>query len=147
MKLSLVWVRGSRTPWADDAANEYVPRIQRYFPFAEEALKASTPAVEGGKLLGLMRPRGRLIAFDERGEDLDSLRFSAVLTRQADDGIPQLVFAIGGAHGFDPKVRETAFRVLRLSPLVLNHAVARVVALEQIYRACTIRAGEPYHHA
>ncbi len=147
MKISLVWVRGTRTTWADAAAADYAPRIQRYFPFTEEALKASTAALEADKLLGLVPTRGRLIVFDERGEDLDSLRFAALLTRHADDGVTQLLFGIGGAHGFDARVRTAASRVVRLSPMVLNHAVARVVALEQIYRACTIRAGEPYHHA
>ena len=55
-------------------------------------------------------------------------------------------FALGGAYGHAPIVREKARTVLSLSSMVLNHAVARVVLVEQIYRACTIRAGEPYHH-
>lgn len=147
MKISLVWVRGTRTAWADAAAADYVPRIRRYFPFTEEALKASTAPLEADKLLALVTGRGRLVVFDERGEDLDSLRFAALLTRHADDGVAQLLFGIGGAYGFDTRVRSAASRVVRLSPMVLNHAVARVVALEQIYRACTIRAGEAYHHA
>jgi 23S rRNA (pseudouridine1915-N3)-methyltransferase len=53
---------------------------------------------------------------------------------------------IGGPYGLDPTVREHAWRTLRLSDLVLNHAVARVVLIEQLYRAVQIRVGSPYHH-
>jgi 23S rRNA (pseudouridine1915-N3)-methyltransferase len=147
VKLSLVTVRAGRTAWADAAAADYAARIGRYFPFAEQVLKPATPAREAERLLALVPARGRLVAFDERGDDVDSIAFAALLTRAADDGQTALVFAIGGAFGFDPEVRARASRVVRLSAMVLNHAVARVVALEQVYRACTIRAGEPYHHA
>lgn len=147
MKLSLVWVRGSRVPWADAAAGEYATRITRYFPYADEPIRATTADQEADRLLARLGPRTRLVAFDERGVDLDSVQFAGLISRAAEDAVTQLVFAIGGAHGFDPRVRAAAHRVVRLSPMVLAHAVARVVAAEQIYRACTIRAGEPYHHA
>lgn len=110
------------------------------------ALKAATAEEAASKLLALLPARGWLIALDERGVDLDSLGFSRLLTDAADQGVTTLVYALGGAYGHAASVREQARRVVRLSPLVMNHAVARVVLYEQIYRACTIRAGEPYHH-
>lgn len=140
-------MRGSRTPWADAAAEEYGRRIGRYFPFEEKQLKADDATTAAERLFALVPTRGRLVVFDERGQDRDSLAFARLVERAADDGVTALVFAIGGAYGHAPEVRARADQVVRLSALVLNHAVARVVALEQLYRACTIRAGEPYHHA
>lgn len=141
MKVVVASVRGGRTAWADDAAADYGRRIARYFPFEELLLK---PA-EAGRLA--VPSRGRLVAMDERGEELTSEGLAALLELCARDGVTTLCFALGGAHGHEPAVRDAAWKTIRLSRMVLNHAVARVVLLEQLYRACTIRAGEPYHHA
>lgn len=109
-------------------------------------LKAESAEEAATRTLALVPRRGRLIALDERGEDRDSLTFAALLENAARDATTALVFALGGPYGHAPGLRAQAHLVLRLSPLVLNHAVARVVVMEQLYRACTIRAGEPYHH-
>lgn len=143
----LASIRASRTPWADAAAEEYGRRMVRYLPFEEKVLKAETAEEAASRTLALVPKRGRLIALDERGEDRDSLGFAAILEGAARDATTALVFALGGPYGHAPSLRAQAHLVLRLSPLVLNHAVARVVVMEQLYRACTIRAGEPYHHA
>ncbi len=90
--------------------------------------------------------RSWLIAVDERGESRTSEGLAKLLDDAAMSGATPLWFAMGGAYGHAPAVRERARLTLSLSPMVLNHAVARVVLVEQIYRACTIRAGEPYHH-
>ena len=63
-----------------------------------------------------------------------------------DDGAQALVFAVGGPFGHGPAMRARADHVVRLSSCCLNHEVARVVLLEQVYRAWTILRGEPYHH-
>ena len=147
MRIVLATVRGSRTPWADEAAQDYGKRIGRYFPFEEVVLKAASADDAATRLTALVPARGWLIALDERGADLDSLGFARLLTEAADQGVTSLVYAIGGAYGHAPSVRAKARAVVRMSTLVLNHAVARVLLYEQLYRACTIRAGEPYHHA
>lgn len=146
MKLILSSVKGARAPWADDACADWGRRIQRYFPYEERVWKAAGPDAEADALFGLVPARGRLVALDERGEDCTSPGLAALLERCAQDGATALVFAIGGAYGHAPVVRTRAWKVLRLSQLVMAHAVARVVTVEQLYRACTIRAGEPYHH-
>lgn len=141
MKLLVVRGRAPKTAWADEAAVDYGRRIQRYFPF-EEVM----PRAEGSEaVVGLVGERGWLVALDERGEDAPSEELARWIEQAAGAGRTRLVFAIGGAGGHPPEVRGAAWRVLRLSAMVLNHAVARVVLLEQLYRACTIRAGEPYH--
>jgi 23S rRNA (pseudouridine1915-N3)-methyltransferase len=64
----------------------------------------------------------------------------------SDQSWPSVVFCIGGPFGHAPAVRERANDTIRLSKMVLNHQVAHVVLLEQLYRAWTILRGEPYHH-
>lgn len=140
-------VRGPRTAWADAAAEDYGRRIGRYFPFEEHVLRAGDAADAARRTLAVLPSRGRLVVLDERGVDRDSLAFAALVGGAADDGVTGLVFALGGPYGHDPGLRARADVTVRLSALVMNHAVARVVVLEQLYRACTIRAGEPYHHA
>lgn len=146
MKLVASTVRSGKVPWADEACAEWGKRINRHFPFEDRVIRPSTAAAEAEALLGALPSRGRLIALDERGEDISSSALAALLERCAQDSVTALVFAVGGPYGHAPVVRERAWRVLRLSSLVLAHAVARVVLVEQIYRACTIRKGEPYHH-
>jgi 23S rRNA (pseudouridine1915-N3)-methyltransferase len=87
-----------------------------------------------------------VVLLDERGQDLDSPGLARWLEEAARDAVTCLHFAIGGAYGHPPEAQAHVWRQLRLSSLVLNQAVARVVLMEQLYRACTIRAGEPYHH-
>jgi 23S rRNA (pseudouridine1915-N3)-methyltransferase len=101
---------------------------------------------EGERVLKSVRAGERLIVLDERGRDLRSENFADIIAQASDEGWPAVVFAIGGPYGHSPEVRERADDVIRLSSCVLNHSVARVVLLEQIYRGWTILRGEPYHH-
>jgi len=82
----------------------------------------------------------RVIALDERGRDLTTKQFAALLQHEA-------VFVIGGPDGLDEKIKNEAAMLLRLSSLTLPHALAQVVLLEQIYRAATMLTGHPYHRA
>ena len=146
MKLRVVIARGGTTRWADEGCADYSKRIGRYFSFEERAFPAASAADDAARVRREVPPRGRLVLLDERGVDLTSPGLAAWLERAASDSVPALVFAIGGPSGHLPALREEAWQTVRLSAMVLNHAVARVVLYEQIYRACTIRAGEPYHH-
>src|SRR5262245_40021323 len=84
--------------------------------------------------------KGRIVALDERGEDLTTERFAGLLKSEA-------VFVIGGPDGLPEEVRAKADRLLKLSSLTLPHALAQVVLMEQIYRAATLLTGHPYHRA
>mgnify|MGYP000265034943 CR=1 FL=1 len=145
MKVRLVRVGKGRLAWADAAAEEYTRRLKRYASFEEVLIRPSNPEAEADKLLKRVRPGDRLIVFDERGEGLKSEGWASALGGARDQGVSTLWFAIGGADGHAPRVRQRADRVWRMAPMVLAHQVARVVALEQIYRAWTILGGEPYH--
>ena len=86
-----------------------------------------------------------LVAFDERGRSLPSEDLARRLGQWRDGGTPALAFAIGGADGLDPSVRERAALVLSFGAMTLPHQIVRVLALEQLYRCLTILAGHPYH--
>lgn len=90
-------------------------------------------------------PSEHVILLDERGKDISSEGFAAIIATAGDNGMP-LTFCIGGPYGHGPAVRERANESICLSRLVLNHTVAYVVLLEQLYRGWTILRGEPYHH-
>ncbi len=147
MRLVVRSVRAGRTAWADDACAEWGRRIARYLPFEERLDPPGTADEDADRLLDRLPSRARLVVLDERGQDLSSEAFAGLIDAAAREGATHLVYAIGGAYGHAPRVRERAWRTVRLSAMVLNHAVARVLLMEQVYRACTIRAGEPYHHA
>ena len=142
----------ARGGWAEDAVADYSRRLQRMGGIVEESVKAeafrgdieAVRSAEAERLLARTGPRDRLVALDERGESPDSLAFSALVDEGRRDGT--LVFAIGGPYGHGEELRRRAWRTVRLSSLVLNHEVARVVLYEQLYRAMTLITGIPYHH-
>lgn len=88
----------------------------------------------------------RVILLDERGREVRSEGIAAILKAASDDGCSCITFAIGGPFGHGKAVHSNAFDTIRLSSCILNHSVARIVLLEQLYRSWTILRGEPYHH-
>lgn len=131
---------------------DYTRRLRRHGGVEEEAVKAepfrgdaqAVRGAEGARLLARVGPRDQLVVLDERGDRLDSAGFATLVDEGRQRG--QVVFALGGAYGHAPASREAAWRVVRLSDLVLNHELARVVLYEQLYRAMTLLSGAPYHH-
>ena len=93
---------------------------------------------EAGKLREKIPKNMRVVALDERGKDLTTKQFAALLAEPT-------AFVIGGADGLDPAIKREAALLLRLSTLTLPHALAQVVLCEQLYRAATLLTGHPYH--
>ncbi len=154
MKTRLIRVHKGRCGWADEGAEDYTRRLRRYGGFEEITVRPGVfkgdvealREVETRRVRKLVRPGDRLVVLDERGSDLDSEAWAKMLDGARVAGTSCLVFALGGPYGHHGSLRDTAWRVVRLAPMVLNHQVARVVALEQLYRAWTILRREPYHH-
>ena len=86
-----------------------------------------------------------VIAFDERGATPDSRTFAAWVEKNLDSGTQNLAFVIGGPDGIDPEYRSKAAKVVSFGALTMPHQLARVLALEQVYRAITILTNHPYH--
>jgi 23S rRNA (pseudouridine1915-N3)-methyltransferase len=96
-------------------------------------------------VLKALSPGDRVVLLDERGREVSSYDVAELIARAGDDNTP-LVFCIGGPYGHGDAVRQRADDTIRLSRLVLNHQVAVVVLLEQLYRGWAILRGDPYHH-
>lgn len=103
---------------------------------------------EEAQWLRAARPAGStLVLLDERGRDLASSEFAALIARRRDDGVRDLAFAIGGPDGLDDGLRGEADLLLGFGRLTWPHGLVRVLLLEQLYRAATILSGHPYHRA
>jgi 23S rRNA (pseudouridine1915-N3)-methyltransferase len=89
---------------------------------------------------------GPTVLLDERGQQLTSKELAAWIKTYRDAGTQRLIFAIGDAHGFTDEERARASKVMALSRLTLPHRLARILMVEQLYRASTIIEGHPYHH-
>ena len=100
---------------------------------------------ENRKILQLINPAAFKIVMDERGEGLRSLDFADTLRKMQDTGATHFQFIIGGADGLNDEVRNQADFMLSFGQQTWPHMMARVMLLEQIYRAQQIMAGHPYH--
>lgn len=110
------------------------------------AKRMSTAALWSvAQVLKAISPGERVVLLDERGRDASSEDVARLLIKASDDGTP-LCFVIGGPFGHGAAVMQRGDESIRLSRMVLNHSVAYVVLVEQLYRAWTIVRGEPYHH-
>jgi 23S rRNA (pseudouridine1915-N3)-methyltransferase len=152
MKLRLLAIGKDRSGLFAPAVAEYEHRLARYVKFElvelPEAKKhAGTPRAkeeEGATLLAKLDARERVVALDERGKEYTSVE----LARRVDgwlQGGRDVSLVIGGSDGLAPEVLARADERLSLSQMTLAHRLARVVLVEQLYRAFTILRGEPYH--
>ena len=123
---------------------EYAARLKPFVPVTIQYLKGSSPSVES---FGLMeRSKGMFrVVLDERGEAPTSRDFAKKIAGWQMHGPRDFALLIGGADGHSDDARQAAGWLWSLSRLTLQHELALVVALEQLYRAYTIRAGMPYH--
>jgi 23S rRNA (pseudouridine1915-N3)-methyltransferase len=144
---------GQRVPdWAQTAWDDYA---KRFPPEIRVELKAVKTEPRGSKTLETLYaaerarieaavPKGaRVVALDERGEALGTQALARRLTLWQEQG--DVALLIGGPDGLDPALREAAHERIRLSDLTLPHAFARVLLIEQLYRAWSINAKHPYH--
>jgi 23S rRNA (pseudouridine1915-N3)-methyltransferase len=112
-----------------------------------EDRRGGGPAAEA-VLIEAALPKGATLALlDERGRLLSSPKFADLLRRTADGGVRDMAFAIGGADGFDPRLRGRADQLISFGRMVWPHLLARAMLAEQLYRAASILAGTPYHRA
>jgi 23S rRNA (pseudouridine1915-N3)-methyltransferase len=152
MRLRVVAVGRDRSGLYAPAVEEYAKRLGRCTRFelveVPEARKhAGTPRArdeEAEAVLARLGPGERVILLDERGEEPTSVQLAARLGRWLAGG-KDLAFVLGGSDGHGAAVTARADERLALSRLTLAHRLARLVLVEQLYRAFTILRGEPYH--
>ena len=140
-----------------DVIAEYERRAARYWNFESAEVRAESAAggkpaatvraAEGERLLARVPEGAEVVALTRTGSSWSSLRLAEYLEGLAVSGRPGVAFLIGGAYGLDDAVLRRARHRVALSSFTLPHDLARLVLLEQLYRAGTILRGEPYHKA
>jgi 23S rRNA (pseudouridine1915-N3)-methyltransferase len=142
VKLKVAWIGKTKDAAIESLTNEYLTRISRYTQTEGVSLKD-----EAALLKAAQNPQSKhaLILLDSRGKQLSSEEFAAFLSDCQDRSSLPLLFAVGPADGFSDEARRAAALTFSLGKITLSHELARVVLLEQIYRAFTIMKGHPYH--
>jgi 23S rRNA (pseudouridine1915-N3)-methyltransferase len=145
----VVWIGKTKEPAIEALTSEYLKRISRYAEVAGTALKDEAAILSlafgnGGPRGQNSKGRHRLILLDSRGAQFSSEELAKFLEREQVNAVP-LLFAIGGSDGFSDATRRRADFTLSLGKMTLPHELARVVLVEQLYRAFTILKYHPYH--
>jgi 23S rRNA (pseudouridine1915-N3)-methyltransferase len=118
-----------------------IPELKNTKSLTEEQQKTA----EGELILKQLQPSDTVVLLDEHGRELRSIEFARWLEQKRNTA-RRLVFIIGGPYGFSQTVYERANEQLSLSKMTFSHQMIRLIFTEQVYRACTIIKGEPYHH-
>lgn len=142
MKLRIAWIGKTKEPPIQALTTEYLKRLTRYIPTDWHELRSEAALLE---LISAERTRPFVVLMDSRGKQVSSEELAAFVREHQERGTQTLLFAIGPADGFAEETRRAASQTLSLGKMTLPHELARVVLLEQIYRAFTILKGHPYH--
>ena len=154
MKITVIAVGKDREGLYESAVSEFVGRIGKYAPFELVIIPTSDQREENEKILRVIQSGDAVVLLDERGKMMTSPQLAGHIEKKLNESVKRLVFIVGGAYGFGAEFRPalvaltnaSAVTELSLSALTFPHQIARLVLLEQIYRAFTILKGEKYHH-
>ncbi len=135
--------------------NDYTERIGHYMPFdiitipelknTKNLTEQQQKQMEGDLIAKQLQPSDTVVLLDEHGSEFRSVEFARWLEQKRNTS-RRLVFIIGGPYGFSNRIYDRANEKISLSKMTFSHQMVRLIFTEQIYRACTIINGEPYHH-
>ncbi|MBQ1582655.1 MAG: 23S rRNA (pseudouridine(1915)-N(3))-methyltransferase RlmH [Prevotella sp.] len=155
MKTELILVSKTTDKHLAAGIDDYVSRICHYLPFAitvipelkntKNMTEEQQKVREGELILQKIQPSDTVVLLDEHGKEFRSIEFADWLQKKQNTA-RRLVFVIGGPYGFSESIYKRADEQLSLSKMTFSHQMVRLLFVEQIYRACTIIKGEPYHH-
>lgn len=158
MRISIACVGRMKTGAERDFFERYLERAQKIgralgvtsiavkeFPESPARKPADRKAEEEKLLLGQLAPGAKLVALDEHGKAMSSQKFSDQIDGWKLEGVPEILFCIGGADGHGAELLKRADVKLALGAMTWPHQIARVLLAEQVYRALTIQSGHPYH--
>ncbi|KAG2574543.1 putative RNA methyltransferase At5g10620 isoform X2 [Panicum virgatum] len=153
--MRLLTVGKKRSRGTQLLVEEFKEKLGYYCDF-EDTLIRSNPKLtsdikvqveaEDTAMMQQLKPEDFVVVLDENGKDVISEQIADLIGDAGNTGSSRLTFCIGGPYGLGVQVRERADATIRLSSLVLNHQVALIVLMEQLYRAWTIIKGQKYHH-
>ena len=155
MKFRFIWGGSNADAELAAVAARYLDRVGHFYPVEiipvapergrQQKSDVAIMRAQSARLLASIPDRGYTVVLDERGQTLDSLKFAKWIERLTIDSPHGVNFIVGGDVGFDETIRNRADKLLALTPMTLPHQLARVVLLEQIYRACTVIRNIAYH--
>lgn len=155
MKTEIIFVGKTFDKRFVTAIDDYFQRVRHYMPLDVTVIPAikntrniteeQQKQMEGDDILKNVQPTDTLVLCDERGKEMRSVEFAKWLQNHQLNA-RRLVMVIGGPYGFSDAVYQRANGMVSLSKMTFSHQMVRLVLAEQLYRACTIIKGEPYHH-
>lgn len=156
MKICLAVIGKTDEAYLRQGIEIFVKRIPHYISFEMKVIpdlrnsknlsEQQQKEKEGELILQLKGGSDELFLLDEQGVELTSVEFARFLEKKMIAGIKRLVIVIGGPYGFSENLRAQANGKISLSKMTFSHQMARLIFVEQLYRAMTILKGEPYHH-
>ncbi len=154
MKITLLTVGNTEKGYIQEGINLYSQRLKHYASFEIAEIPTGKNSgdvinrqkIEADLILKKLSVNDKVVLLDELGKAFTSKEFAVFLNKQMVQGLSSLVFIIGGAHGFDPKVYARADYKIALSKMTFPHQLIRIIFVEQLYRAFTILKNEKYHH-
>ena len=155
MKIILPFLGKTKEQYLAAGIDDFAGRLRRFVTLELPVLKekkngakedaARLQQEEGQILLGSVPQSARVVALAPAGRQLSSEELADLLSRWEDQGVREIAFLIGGPTGLAPELIEKADYVLSLSRMTFTHEMARLLVLEQLYRAFSIKAGTGYH--
>lgn len=153
MKIELLVIGKTKDKFLEEGIAYYLKKLKHYVNIELITLRPKSsrdPKVqkklEEQAFLSKLKKDDFIVCLDEKGEELSSVKFSNFLQQRMNASTRRLVLVIGGAYGFNDGFKERSKLTLSLSKMTFTHDMARVILLEQIYRAMTILKNEPYHN-
>lgn len=156
MKVKLLLIGKTNKSFLIEGENEYLKRLQHYIKIERLEIQDiknqkhltinQIKNAEGLLFLDKLKNDDYLVLLDENGEQMTSKDFSEFFNNKSINTSKNIVFAIGGAFGFSDELYKRCNFKMSLSKMTFSHQMVRMIFLEQLYRACTILKGEPYHH-
>ena len=144
MKIKVAWIGKTKEPAIQALTDEYLKRLSRFADAEGVNLKNEAALLKLAGRDAKSAQKHILVLLDSRGKQLNSEELAAFVGDLQDRSLP-VIFAIGPADGFSAETRAAANSMLSLGKMTFAHELARVVLLEQLYRAFTILKGHPYH--
>lgn len=145
VKLTLAWIGKTKEPAIQSLTDEYLRRIGRYTAAEGLSLRDEPALLQLANGARGKNGKSTLVLLDPRGKQYASEEFATFLGDYRDRNPLPLILAVGPADGFSDEAHRNAQHVISLGKMTLPHELARIVLLEQVYRAFTILQGHPYH--
>lgn len=155
MKIELILIGKTTSKYFIEGINDYLKRINHYIPFAitvipelkstKSLTEEQQKVMEGELILKKMNADDYVVLLDEQGKEFRSIEFASWLEKKQ-HSVRKLIFVVGGPYGFSQEVYNRCNEKVSLSKMTFSHQMIRLIFTEQLYRACTIIRGEPYHH-